>query len=71
MKLPERLQRSLLRSPLPWLLLAVAWTWPAALHPVTAAPGSAVTATGYCTPRMRSEGPPDGQSSARNGVVDT
>jgi hypothetical protein len=43
MKLPERLQRSLLRSPLPWLLLAVAWTWPAALHPVTAAPGSAHT----------------------------
>ena len=43
MKLPERLPRSLLRSPLPWLLLAVAWTWPAALHPVTAAPGSAHT----------------------------
>ena len=33
----------LLRSPLPWLLLAVAWTWPAALHPVSAAPGSAHT----------------------------
>jgi hypothetical protein len=33
----------LLRSPLPWLLLAIAWTWPAALHPVSAAPGSAHT----------------------------
>lgn len=33
----------LLASPLPWLLLAVAWTWPTALHPITAAPGSAHT----------------------------
>ncbi len=28
------------RSPLPWLALAVAWTWPSALHPITSAPGS-------------------------------
>ncbi len=32
-----------LGSPLPWLALAVAWTWPTALHPVAATPGSAHT----------------------------
>ena len=30
-------------SLLPWLLLAVAWTWPTAIHPITATPGSAHT----------------------------
>lgn len=39
---PERLAR-VLRGPLPWLALAVAWTWPTALHPVAATPGSAHT----------------------------
>ena len=32
-----------LGSPAPWLALAVAWTWPTALHPVAATPGSAHT----------------------------
>lgn len=31
------------RGVAPWLALAVAWTWPAALHPIAAAPGSAHT----------------------------
>lgn len=39
----SRYRDRLLASPLPWLLLAVAWTWPTALHPITAAPGSAHT----------------------------
>jgi len=40
--LAGRLAR-VLESPLPWLALAVAWTWPTALHPVAATPGSAHT----------------------------